>query len=142
MGELAKETLIDEIQRLESKRNRLLEQIREAEAWETAAWDSHNAIVDHINAMDKMRKIAHNYWSSSQRDIAYQFGFVADQSNKVMKILNKKRYELLEGEIENLMAEVKELANVLGLEVDELARNNSFFTLPAEELGEDKNHLT
>lgn len=137
MGELAKETLIDEIQRLESKRNRLLEQIREAEAWETAAWDSHNAIVDHINAMDKMRKIAHNYWSSSQRDIAYQFGFVADQSNKVMKILSKKRYELLDAEIEKLMTEVKELANVLGVEIDEVASNNSFFTLPAEVLEEE-----
>lgn len=116
MGELAKETLIDEIQRLESKRNRLLEQIREAEAWETAAWDSHHALSDHINAMDKKRKIAQNYWDISQRDIAYQFGFVADQINKVMKILDKKRYELLDVEIEKLMTDVKELADVLGLE--------------------------
>lgn len=137
MGELVKETLLEEIERLENKRNRLLEQIREAEAWESAAWDSHHALADHINAMDKKRKIAQNYWDSSQRDIACQFGFVADQINKVMKILKKKRHELLEGEIENLMAEVKELANVLGLEVDELDRNNSLFALPAEVLEEE-----
>ena len=45
---------------------------------------------------------------------------MADQANKVKKVLAKKRYDLLDEEIDKLMNEVRELADVLGIEIDEL----------------------
>ncbi len=85
-----------------------------------------------MNALEKKQKIARNYWDSSQRDIQYQFDFVADQANKVKKVLAKKRYELLDEEVDKLMFEVKQLADVLGIEIDELPLDYPFFALLAE----------
>lgn len=124
--------LISDIVKLKAERDRLLEQIKEAEQWESAAWDSFNAVADHVNALEKKQKIAKNYWDSSQRDIQYQFDFVADQANKVKKVLAKKRYELLDEEVDKLMFEVKQLADVLGIEIDELPLDYPFFALLAE----------
>lgn len=124
--------LITDIAKLKDKRNRLLAQIKEAEQWESVAWDSYYAVADHVNALEKKQKIARNYWNSSQRDIQYQFDFVADQANKVKKVLAKKRYELLDEEVDKLMFEVKQLADVLGIEIDELPLNYPFFALLAE----------
>ncbi|WP_421038492.1 hypothetical protein [Streptococcus hyointestinalis] len=129
-----KQELVAEIEELTTKRNRLLAQIKEAEQWESVAWDSFHALADHVNAMEKKRKIAQNYWDSSQSEITHQFGFVADQANKVKKVLAKKRFDLLEHEIETLMEEVRELADVLGIEFDELPLHFPFFALPAETL--------
>ncbi|MGT2755528.1 hypothetical protein [Streptococcus ovis] len=124
--------LVAEIEELTAKRNRLLAQIKEAEQWESVAWDSYHALADYINATEKKRKIAQNYWDSSQREITYQFGFVADQANKVKKVLSKKRFDLLETEIDTLMKEIRELADVLGIDFDELPLHLPFFALPAE----------
>ncbi|GAA5399905.1 hypothetical protein BOVMAS03_19560 [Streptococcus uberis] len=124
--------LISDIVKLKAERDRLLEQIKEAEQWESAAWDSYHAVADHVNALEKKQKIARNYWDSSQRDIQYQFDFVADQANKVKKVLAKKRYELLDEEVDKLMFEVKQLADVLGIEIDELPLDYPFFALLAE----------
>lgn len=126
--------LINNIQRLKAERNRLLEQIKEAEQWESASWDSYYAVAEHVNAVDKKRKIAQNYWNSSQNEMRLQFGFVADQANRVKKVLDKKRYDLLESEIDKLMEEVRGLADVLGLEIEELPLDFPFFALPAEEI--------
>ena len=54
--------LISDIVKLKAERDRLLEQIKEAEQWESAAWDSFNAVADHVNALEKKQKIAKNYW--------------------------------------------------------------------------------
>ncbi|CYV26492.1 hypothetical protein HO572_11280 [Streptococcus suis] len=124
--------LITDIAKLKDKRNRLLAQIKEAEQWESVAWDSYYAVADHVNALEKKQKIARNYWDSSQRDIQYQFDFVADQANKVKKVLAKKRYELLDEEVDKLIFEVKQLADVLGIEIDELPLDYPFFALLAE----------
>lgn len=124
--------LITDIAKLKDKRNRLLAQIKEAEQWESVAWDSYYAVADHVNALEKKQKIARNYWDSSQKDIQYQFDFVADQANKVKKVLAKKRYELLDEEVDKLMFEVKQLADVLGIEIDELPLDYPFFALLAE----------
>ncbi len=59
--------LINDIQRLKAERNRLLEQIKEAEQWESASWDSYHALVDHINAMEKKQKIARNDWNHDKK---------------------------------------------------------------------------
>ncbi|WP_074413060.1 hypothetical protein [Streptococcus suis] len=124
--------LITDIAKLKDKRNRLLAQIKEAEQWESVAWDSYYAVADHVNALEKKQKIARNYWDSSQKDIQYQFDFVADQANKVKKVLAKKRYELLDEEVDKLIFEVKQLADVLGIEIDELPLDYPFFALLAE----------
>ncbi|MGC4388298.1 hypothetical protein ABXW34_20880, partial [Streptococcus suis] len=68
-----KQELVAEIEELTTKRNRLLAQIKEAEQWESVAWDSFHALADHVNAMEKKRKIAQNYWDSSQSEITHQF---------------------------------------------------------------------
>lgn len=126
--------LINDIQKLKVERNRLLEQIKEAEQWESVAWDSYYALADHVNVLEKKRKIAQNYWNSSQNEMRLQFGFVADQANRIKKVLDKKRYDLLDSEIDKLMEEVRELADVLGLEIEELPLNFPFFALLAEEV--------
>ena len=43
-------------------------------------------------------------------------------------------YDLLDSEIDKLMEEVRELADVLGLEIEELPLDFPFFALPAEEV--------
>ena len=126
--------LINDIQRLKAERNRLLEQIKEAEQWESASWDSYQALVDHINAMEKKQKIARNYWNTSQQDIKLQFESVLDQNNRLKKVIAKKRYDLLESELDKLTEEVRQLADVLGIEIDELPQDFPFFALPAEEI--------
>jgi orotate phosphoribosyltransferase-like protein len=126
--------LINDIQRLKVERNRLLEQIKEAEQWESVSWDSYHALVDHINAMEKKQKIARNYWNTSQQDIKLQFESVLDQNNRLKKVIAKKRYDLLESELDKLTEEVRQLADVLGIEIDELPQDFPFFALPAEEI--------
>ena len=112
----------------------MLEQIKEAEQWESASWDSYHALVDHINAMEKKQKIARNYWNTSQQDIKLQFESVLDQNNRLKKVIAKKRYDLLESELDKLTEEVRQLADVLGIEIDELPQDFPFFALPAEEI--------
>ena len=126
--------LINDIQRLKVERNRLLEPIKEAEQWESVSWDSYHALVDHINAMEKKQKIARNYWNTSQQDIKLQFESVLDQNNRLKKVIAKKRYDLLESELDKLTEEVRQLADVLGIEIDELPQDFPFFALPAEEI--------
>lgn len=126
--------LINDIQKLKTERNRLLEQIKEAEQWESTSWDSYHALVDHINAMEKKQKIAQKYWDISQQDIKLQFESVLAQNNRLQKIVTKKRYDLLESELDRLTEEVRQLADVLGIEIDELPQDFSFFALPAEEI--------
>ena len=42
MGERSE--LLNDIQKLKMERNRILEQIKEAEQWESVAWDSYHAL--------------------------------------------------------------------------------------------------
>lgn len=115
--------LINDIEKLKAERNRLLRQVEEAEQWEGTAWDSFNALADHLQATEKKQAIAQNYWEASRKDIELQFEFVASQIARVKKVLDKKRYELLEGEIDELTKEIEELPKHL-----------PFYTLPAEEI--------
>lgn len=115
--------LINDIEKLKAERNRLLRQVEEAEQWEGTAWDSFNALADHLQATEKKQAIAQNYWEASRKDIELQFEFVASQIARVKKVLDKKRYELLEGEIDELTKEIEELPKHL-----------LFYTLPAEEI--------
>lgn len=128
--------LINDIEKLKAERNRLLRQVEEAEQWEGTAWDSFNALADHLQATEKKQAIAQNYWEASRKDIELQFEFVASQIARVKKVLDKKRYELLEGEIDELTKEIEELADVLGLEIEELPKHLPFYTLPAEEIAD------
>ncbi|ELD8121877.1 hypothetical protein QI871_002563 [Staphylococcus pseudintermedius] len=129
--------LINDIAELKAKRDGLLAQVKEAEQWESVAWDSYYAVADHVKALEKKQEIGRNYWESSQRAISHQFDFVADQANKVKKVLAKKRYDLLDEEIDKLMNEVRELADVLGIEIDELPLDFPFFALSAEGVSDE-----
>lgn len=135
MGERSE--LLNDIQKLKMERNRLLEQIKEAEQWESVAWDSYHAVELYVNSLEKKKKIAQNYWQHSQKDINFQFEFVVDQANRVKKTLAKKRYDLLDSEIDRMIKEIRELADVLGLEIDELPENYSSFPLPVEEVANE-----
>lgn len=84
--------------------------------------------------MEKKQKIARNYWNTSQQDIKLQFESVLDQNNRLKKVIAKKRYDLLESELDKLTEEVRQLADVLGIEIDELPQDFPFFALPAEEI--------
>ena len=53
------------------------------------------------------------------------------------KVLDKNRYDSLNSEIDKLMEEVRGLADVLGLEIEELPLDFPFFALPAEEVGNE-----
>lgn len=77
--------LINDIEKLKAERNRLLRQVEEAEQWESTAWDSFNALADHLRATEKKQAIAQNYWDSSRRAIESQFEFVASQIARLKK---------------------------------------------------------
>lgn len=47
--------LINDIAELKAKRDRLLAQVKEAEQWESVAWDSYHAVADHVKALEKKR---------------------------------------------------------------------------------------
>lgn len=47
--------LINDIEKLKAERNRLLRQVEEAEQWEGTAWESFNALADHLRATEKSR---------------------------------------------------------------------------------------
>ena len=81
----------------------------------------------------EFREGAFDFQTSQQN----QFDFVADQANKVKKVLAKKRYDLLDEEIDKLMNEVRELADVLGIEIDELPLDYPFFALTAEGVADE-----
>lgn len=49
--------LINDIEKLKAERNRLLRQVEEAEQWESTAWDSFNALADHLQATEKKQAI-------------------------------------------------------------------------------------
>ena len=49
--------LINDIEKLKAERNRLLRQVEEAEQWEGVAWDSFNALADHIQATKKSKSL-------------------------------------------------------------------------------------
>ncbi len=83
--------LINDIEKLKAERNRLLRQVEEAEQWESTAWDSFNALADHLRATEKKQAIAQNYWDSSRRAIESQFEFVASQ-NYQLKLRSDKKY--------------------------------------------------
>lgn len=46
--------LINDIEKLKAERNRLLRQVEEAEQWESTAWESFNALADHLRATEKI----------------------------------------------------------------------------------------
>ena len=46
--------LINDIAELKAKRDRLLAQVKEAEEWESVAWDSYNAVADHVKALKEL----------------------------------------------------------------------------------------
>ena len=48
--------LINDIAELKAKRDRLLAQVKEAEQWESVAWDSYHAVADHVKALRKSRR--------------------------------------------------------------------------------------
>ena len=125
-----REELLKEIAELKAKRDTLLAQVKEAEMWEVAAWDSFNALSDHINSLEKKRKIAGNYWDASEREVRYTFEFVIDEANKVLKMLALGRTDLLEEGVRELINRVREAADTLGVELDELPLDFSFFDLP------------
>lgn len=49
--------LINDIEKLKAERDRLLRQVEEAEQWEGVAWDSFNALADHLRATEKSKSL-------------------------------------------------------------------------------------
>lgn len=110
------EELLIEIQELTKKRNTLLEQVKYAEQLEQVAWDSYNALTEHIKALDKKEKINKLYWANSQSEIQIQSDLVLSSFDKLKKLLT----QLNDDEANNLLnlfeQELEELFENLGIE--------------------------
>ena len=61
--------LINDIAELKAKRDRLLAQVKEAEQWESVAWDSYYAVADHVKALEKKQEIGRNYWEKVLKEL-------------------------------------------------------------------------
>ena len=62
-----RDALRKEVEALEAKRDDLFEGIRDAEQMKCLAWDSYNALADHLNAEEKQRGFSDNYWEHVHR---------------------------------------------------------------------------
>ncbi|MFR2079510.1 MAG: hypothetical protein ACLS3V_09480, partial [Streptococcus sp.] len=62
-----RDALRKEVEVLEAKRDDLFEGVRDAEQMKCLAWDSYNALSDHLNAEEKQREFANNYWEHVHR---------------------------------------------------------------------------
>ena len=75
-----REALRKEVESLEAKRDDLFEGVRDAEQMKCVAWDSYNALADHLNTEEKQREFANNYWEHVHRTVKIDMEFVLSRT--------------------------------------------------------------
>ena len=95
-----RDALRKEVEALEAKRDDLFEGIRDAEQMKGVAWDSYYALVDHLNAEEKQRGFANNYWEHVHRTVKIDMEFVLSRGLRFKRLLSEGQYDLVLQELD------------------------------------------
>ena len=121
-----RDALRKEVEALEAKRDDLFEGIRDAEQMKCLAWDSYYALVDHLNAEEKQRGFANNYWEHVHRTVQIEMEFVLSRGLRFKRLLSEGQYELVSEELDVFEKELDDLARGFGVELDRLPEEPSW----------------
>ena len=121
-----RDALRKEVEALEAKRDDLFEGVRDAEQMKGVAWDSYYALVDHLNAEEKQREFANNYWEHVSGDVKIYMEFVLSRGLRFKRLLSEGQYDLVLQELDVFEKELDDLARGFGVELDRLPEEPSW----------------
>lgn len=121
-----RDALRKEVEALEAKRDDLFEGIRDAEQMKGVAWDSYYALADHLNAEEKQRGFANNYWEHVHRTAKIDVEFILSRGLRFKRLLSEGQYELVSQELDVFEKELDDLARGFGVELDRLPEEPSW----------------
>lgn len=121
-----RDALRKEVEALEAQRDDLFEGIRDAEQMKCLAWDSYYALVDHLNAEEKQRGFANNYWEHVHRTVQIEMEFVLSRGLRFKRLLSEGQYDLVSQELDVFEKELDDLARGFGVELDRLPEESSW----------------
>ena len=121
-----RDALRKEVEALEAKRDDLFEGVRDAEQMKSVAWDSYYALADHLNAEEKQRGFANNYWEHVHRTVQIEMEFVLSRGLRFKRLLSEGQYELVSQELDDFENELEDLARGFGVELDRLPEEPSW----------------
>lgn len=115
-----REALRKEVESLEAKRDDLFEGVKDAEQMKCVAWDSYYALVDHLNAEEKQREFANNYWEHVHRTAKIDVEFILSRGLRFKRLLSEGQYDLVLQELDDFENELEDLARDFGVELNRL----------------------
>ena len=115
-----REALRKEVESLKAKRDDLFEGVRDAEQMKCVAWDSYYALVDHLNAEEKQREFANNYWEHVHRTAKIDVEFILSCGLRFKRLLSEGQYDLVLQELDDFENELEDLARDFGVELNRL----------------------
>ena len=115
-----REALRKEVESLKAKRDDLFEGVRDAEQMKCVAWDSYYALVDHLNAEEKQRGFANNYWEHVHRTAKIDVEFILSRGLRFKRLLSEGQYEVVSQELDDFEKELEDLARDFGVELNRL----------------------
>ena len=115
-----RDALRKEVEALEAKRDDLFEGVRDAEQMKCLAWDSYNALSDHLNAEEKQREFANNYWEHVHRTVKIDMEFVLSRGLRFKRLLSEGQYDFVSQELDDFENELEDLARDFGVELNRL----------------------
>ena len=113
-----RDALRKEVEALEAKRDDLFKGVRDAEQMKCLAWDSYNALADHLNTEEKQREFANNYWEHVHRTVKIDMEFVLSRGLRFKRLLSEGQYDLVLQELDVFEKELDDLARGFGVELD------------------------
>ena len=121
-----REALRKEVEALEAKRDDLFEGVRDAEQMKCVAWDSYYALADHLNAEEKQRGFANNYWEHVHRTAKIDVEFILSRGLRFKRLLSEGQYDLVLQELDDFENELEDLARDFGVELNRLPEEPSW----------------
>lgn len=115
-----RDALRKELEALEAKRDDLFEGVRDAEQMKGVAWDSYYALADHLNAEEKQRGFANNYWEHVHRTAKIDVEFILSRGLRFKRLLSEGQYDLVLQELDVFEKELDDLARGFGVELNRL----------------------
>ena len=115
-----RDALIKEVEGLKAKRDDLFEGVRDAEQMKSVAWDSYYALANHLNAEEKQRGFANNYWEHVHRTAKIDVEFILSRGLRFKRLLSEGQYDLVSQELEDFENELEDLARDFGVELNRL----------------------
>ncbi len=115
-----RDALIKEVEALKAKRDDIFEGVRDAEQMKSVAWDSYYALADHLNAEEKQRGFANNYWEHVHRTVKIDVEFILSRGLRFKRLLSEGQYDLVSQELDDFENELEDLARDFGVELNRL----------------------